>query len=107
MKIPVPRPCPARPSATAQLAVSAPAAGKLTYGNEHGEKITAQVSSPDGGTPTGTVTVTAGPTTACVITLSAATGTCQLDATALPPGTYPLTAAYSGESSRSPGSRID
>jgi hypothetical protein len=80
-----------------QLEISGPTAGKLTYGQENGEKFTAQVSSPDGGTPTGTVAITAGTRTACVITLSAGTGSCQLSATALPAGTYPLTAAYSGD----------
>lgn len=78
------------------LTVSAP---KVTYGDEEGEHITVTVSSPDGGAPTGAVTVTAGSGTLCTITLTGAAGTCTLSSTSLPGGSFDLTASYSGDSS--------
>jgi hypothetical protein len=90
------------------LTVSAP---QLTYGDENAEQIAVTVSSPDGGTPTGTVAVTAGSGTLCTITLTGATGTCTLPSTSLPGGSYDLTASYSGDSSylasQSPASAIN
>jgi hypothetical protein len=89
-------------AAKVTLTVSMP---KVTYGSEQSETFTATVSSPAGGTPTGTVTVTDGATGAgaCVITLQNGTGTCTPNPTALPasitrPGGFDaLTATYSGD----------
>jgi hypothetical protein len=78
------------------LTVSAP---KLTYGDENAEKITVTVNSPEAGTPTGTVAVSAGADRLCTITLTLATGTCDLQSGSLPGGRHDLTASYSGDSS--------
>ena len=72
---------------------------QLTYGDENAEKIVVTVSSPEVGTPTGTVAVTAGPDRLCTITLTGATGTCTLQSSRLPGGRHDLTASYSGDSS--------
>jgi hypothetical protein len=71
----------------------------LTYGNENAEHVTVAVNSPEGGTPTGTVAVTAGPHPLCTITLAGGAGTCTLRSGSLPPGRYQLTASYSGDAS--------
>ena len=66
------------------------------YGDEQDEQFTVAVSGA-GGTPTGTVTVSAGATTVCTFSLSSfGTGSCVLKAVALPPGTAHLTASYAG-----------
>jgi len=87
---------------TVALAASAPA---VTYGAEQAESLTATVSSTQGGTPTGTVTIT-GPagSTLCTITLADGTGTCALTALQLPAGSDSLTAAYSGDDTYVPAS---
>jgi hypothetical protein len=78
--------------------VTVSASAKLTYGAEQSAKLRATVSSPAGGTPTGTVTVTGpGGSALCAIALSNGTGTCALTATKLPVGTDALTAAYGGD----------
>jgi large repetitive protein len=88
-------------SATA-LAVSAPNA---ITGDEQDEQLTVTVSGA-GGTPTGTVTVAAGATTVCTITLLDGAGSCAPTADEFPVGPVTLTATYSGddtfESSASP-----
>lgn len=71
----------------------------LTYGGEQSETLTATVTSPAGGTPAGTVTVTEGTARACVITLQDGSGSCTPAATALPGGFGKLTATYSGDAS--------
>jgi hypothetical protein len=71
----------------------------LTYGDEERETLTAAVTSPSGGTPDGTVTVTDGSLTACTITLTDGTGTCTLPAVAVPSGSDELTATYDGDTS--------
>jgi hypothetical protein len=81
-------------AATVSLSASAPT---VTYGDEQAETLTATVASPDGGTPTGKVTVSSGSATVCSITLTNGTGSCKLPATALPAGTDRLTATYSGD----------
>ncbi len=83
-----------RSSSTA-LSLSAPS---VAYGHEQAEKLTATVTG-SGGTPTGTVKVTAGITAVCVITLTAGTGSCAVPATRFPPGSVSLTAAYGGDGS--------
>jgi hypothetical protein len=72
----------------------------VTYGNEQVEKVSVMVSS--GGTATGTVLVQAGTTTLCTIMLSSGTGSCTLQPTALPAGTYQVTGSYSGDANTGP-----
>jgi len=72
---------------------------KVAYGQENLEKLSVKVSSAFGGTPGGTVTVTAGPTTLCTITLSKGTGSCTLSAKRLRIGNYSLLARYAGNAS--------
>lgn len=82
-------------AATVTLTASAPA---ITYGSEPAETLTATVSSPAGGTPTGTVTVTGpGGGTFCTITLSGGSGNCRNATPGLAGGTDMLTATYSGD----------
>jgi hypothetical protein len=81
---------------------------KVTYGAEQSTKLIATVSSPAGGTPTGTVTVTgSGDSTLCTITLANGTGTCPLTATQLPAGANALTAAYGGDVTYLPATGTD
>jgi hypothetical protein len=67
---------------------------KVTYGHEQSERISVTVKAPYSGTPTGTVTVKAGSTTVCTITLTSGKGACTLTARELRPGTYHLIASY-------------
>jgi hypothetical protein len=71
-------------------------AGKVTYGHEQSEKLSVTVSPKYAGPPAGKVTIKAGRTTVCVITLKSGKGTCTLTAKKLPAGAYHLTAAYPG-----------
>ena len=89
----------ATPSATA-LTLSSPA---VLYGDEQDEQFTATVTG-DGGTPTGTVTVSAGATTVCTIALVGGTGSCAPTAEQIPVGTVTLSAAYSGDDTFDPSS---
>jgi len=84
----------AQQSTTTSLTLSAPS---VPFANEQTETLTATVTPATSGTPTGTVTVKAGSTTLCTIALASATGKCTLTASQLPPGSYPLTATYSGD----------
>jgi hypothetical protein len=77
----------------------------ITYRHETAEKLTATVSSPVPNRATGKVTVKAGRTTICVITLktgSKSSGSCTLKATQLKPGTYHLTVSYPGDGNYAP-----
>jgi hypothetical protein len=78
------------PVTTTRLALST---ARLTYGDEQSGLVQVSVTATSG-TPDGTVTVAAGATTLCTVTLSAGTGSCALSAKALPPGTYAVTAVY-------------
>jgi hypothetical protein len=71
-------------------------AATIRTGHEQAEKISVQARPRTSGTPGGTVTVKAGSTTACVITLAGGKGTCTLKASQLRAGSYQLTARYSG-----------
>jgi hypothetical protein len=71
-------------------------AATVTYGHEQSEKLSVLVSPRYAGTVSGKVTVKAGPTTVCVITLKSGKGSCTLAARKLPAGTHTLTAAYPG-----------
>jgi WD40 repeat protein len=68
------------------------------YGNERGVGASVTVTSAAGGTPTGTVTVSAGPVTVCEAVLDAGSGDCTLGQLTLPAGSHQLTATYSGDS---------
>ncbi len=68
---------------TATLSVSA---ATLAAGHEQAEHITVAVKPLSGGTPTGTVTVTAGQKDLCAITLGHGSGGCSLRAGQLPQG---------------------
>jgi len=68
----------------------------ITYGHENTEKLTISVSQTGNVGPTGKVTITAGRTTICTITLSKDAGNCTLTAKRLSPGTYRITASYPG-----------
>jgi hypothetical protein len=73
-------------------------ASKVTYGHEQSAKVTATVAAKHGpGRPGGTVAVTAGSVTVCVITLKAGTGSCTLAPKKLKPGSYALVARYRGQ----------
>ncbi len=85
-------------SATA-LAFAPPS---VIYGDEQDETFAVAVSG-DGGTPTGTVTVAAGATAVCTITLlDDGTGSCAPTADEFPVGTVMLTASYSGDDTFEP-----
>lgn len=80
---------------TTTLTLSAPS---VPFGSEQTETLTATVTPAASGTPAGTVTVTTGTTPLCTISLAGGTGTCSPPSgTLLRPGSYPLTAAYSGD----------
>ena len=85
----------AKATTTTGLTVSP---GSVTYGHEAALKLTATVSPQFTGTPTGTLTITAGTVTLCKVTLSAATGSCSpVSGTSLSTGSHTLTASYSGD----------
>ena len=85
----------AKATTTTGLTVSP---GSVTYGHEAALKLTATVSPQFTGTPTGTLTITAGTVTLCKVTLSAGTGSCSpVSGTSLSTGSHTLTASYSGD----------
>jgi len=88
-------------STTTTLTLSSPS---VPFASEQTEVLTARVTNAGGGTPTGTVTIKTGSTTICGITLSGGTGHCSPSASLLRPGSYPLTAAYSGDVTDTPSS---
>jgi hypothetical protein len=71
-------------------------AAKAKAGHEQSERLSVQVTPSVTGTPAGKVTIKAGSTTLCAITLKGAKGSCTLTASELRPGTYQLTASYPG-----------
>jgi hypothetical protein len=83
----------ASPATRTSLSLSAP---KVAYGHEQSAKLSVKVTPGTGGRPTGKVAVKAGSARLCSITLGGGTGSCMLAATRLRPGTYHLTASYSG-----------
>jgi hypothetical protein len=73
-------------------------ASRVTYGREQAERLSVRVAPQYSGTPGGTVAVTSGSTTLCVIRLASGAGSCTLSATKLPAGTRTWVARYSGSS---------
>ena len=69
---------------------------KVTDGHEESEKVSVTVAPQYSGTPGGKVTVKAGSTTVCTITLSSGKGSCTLSASRLGAGSYGFTASYGG-----------
>jgi len=88
-------------STTTTLTLSSPS---VPFGGEQTEVLTARVTNAGGGTPTGTVTISTGSTRICGFTLSVGTGHCSPSASLLRPGSYPLTATYSGDVTNTPSS---
>jgi hypothetical protein len=78
---------------TTTLALSA---GTVTYGHEQGEKISVKVSPAYAGPASGTVTIKAGNTVLCKVTLASGAGSCKLGAKQLAPGTDHVAAGYPG-----------
>jgi hypothetical protein len=68
---------------------------KVTYGAEQRERITVAVK-PAYGAPAGHVTVKAGSTVICVITLRSARGTCSPSPAKLATGSHKISASYGG-----------
>jgi hypothetical protein len=71
-------------------------AASAVYGHEQAERVAANVHDVFGSVPTGTVSINAGKTVACTITLKAGTGSCTVPATKFGPGTVSVTAFYGG-----------
>ena len=67
----------------------------VTFGAENAAVFVVGVSPQFAGIPTGTVTVSTGATTLCTVTLPSTT--CTTGASALPGGTYAVTASYAGD----------
>ena len=86
----------AKSSAAATLTTLALSAAKVTYGHEQTEKVTATVRATWPTAPSGKVTVSAGGTTLCTITLASGHGSCALPAAHFARGTASLTAHYGG-----------
>lgn len=80
------------PTGTA-LTLSTP---RVKLGHEQAERLTVTVKPGFSGTPAGKVTINAGATRICAITLANGQGSCTLAASKLRPGTYTLVATYAG-----------
>jgi hypothetical protein len=77
-------------------------AAKITHGHEGSERLTVTVAPRYAGTASGTIKITAGTTSACVIKLSKGRGSCALSASRLNPGTYRLIAHWPGNADFTP-----
>jgi Bacterial Ig-like domain (group 3) len=72
-------------------------ASSLALDEEGGTQLSFTVTPATAPGPTGTVTITAGGTVICQGTLTSGTGSCAIPDMALSPGSYQLTATYSGD----------
>lgn len=81
--------------AATKTSLSLPAA-TVKYGHEQAERLGVRVVPRFTGTPSGKVTVRAGSTVVCAITLASGTGSCAPAAAKLAPGSYRLSASYPG-----------
>ncbi|HEX3959010.1 MAG TPA: Ig-like domain-containing protein [Trebonia sp.] len=72
------------------------ARAEVYYGDESAARVSVAIRPQYAGTPSGSVTVKAGSTVVCVITLASARGTCAPPATRLPATSTKLVATYSG-----------
>jgi Bacterial Ig-like domain (group 3) len=68
----------------------------VTSGHEQAERLGVRVVPQFMGTPAGKITVRAGSTVVCVMTLVSGTGSCTLTANEFAAGSYPLVASYPG-----------
>jgi hypothetical protein len=71
-------------------------ASTVKHGDEQAEKLAVEVAPEYAGTPAGQVTVRAGGTLVCKITLSSGAGSCTLTSGERPAGSYRLVASYPG-----------
>ena len=71
-------------------------AAKVGYGHEQTAKLAVAVTSHGAGHLAGTVTIMAGKTTVCVLTLKSGKGACALSSARFRPGSYHLIARYLG-----------
>jgi hypothetical protein len=78
----------------------------ITYGHENAERLTVSASHLSGSYSTGKVTIKAGTTVLCTISLSKSGGSCVLSTTRLKAGTYRLTATYSGDVNYAPSTSV-
>jgi len=82
----------------------------VRYRHERAERLSVLVTPQYAGSVTGTVTVTAGRTTVCVLTVSKGAGSCRLSEAKLRPGIYHLVAHYGSTTdfagSASPSARL-
>lgn len=81
------------------------------YGQESTEQFSVTVTTAGTVTPTGTVTISSGPSAVCAITLApvsaaSAGGSCAPTASAFAPGSFQLTAAYSGDTANAASASI-
>jgi hypothetical protein len=72
--------------------------GTVKFGHEQSERLTVTVKPAFSGTAAGQVTIKAGSTGICTITLVKGKGGCTLSASKLRPGKYTLTATYAATS---------
>jgi Bacterial Ig-like domain (group 3) len=77
--------------------VISPSGFNETYGSEQSKPLAVSATSPAGGTPTGTMTISTSGTTLCTATLASGSASCTLGAAQLQAGSYPLTVSYSGD----------
>ena len=102
----------AAPSALAETTTSLVLGEPIAdYGQESIEQFSVTVATTGTAVPTGTVTISSGSSAVCVITLapvSAATagGSCSPTASAFAPGSFQLSAAYSGDSANASSTSI-
>jgi hypothetical protein len=104
---------PSAPSATLAGTTTSLVLGEptLDYGQESVEQFSVTVATTGTVAPTGTVTISSGTSAVCAITLapvSAATagGSCKPAATSFAPGSFQLTAAYSGDTANAASASV-
>ena len=71
-------------------------AASVVYGREQSERVSVNVDDVFGSVPAGTVTIKAGNTVACTITLKSRKGSCTVPATKFGPGSVRVAAFYGG-----------
>ena len=71
-------------------------AASVVYGREQAERVSVNVDDVFGSVPAGTVTIKAGDTVACTITLKSRKGSCTIPAAKFGPGAIRVAAFYGG-----------
>ena len=87
------------PAASATLATNT---AMVKFGQEQLAQLTINVKPKTGGTPAGTVTISAGQTTLAVVPLNRGKATWTFPPKKLRPGTYRLTATYASTNGYDP-----